>query len=291
MKKICLLCCFFYSILLTAQDQFNPTEFDFFDNRKEDLFGTWKIKNMENTFKKVTEKRYMNETEVTNQQYGYFLGYLLSQKNYDALLVAKAEKTDWRSLLPEGMKQYSDEQIFKHGHSDAEAMPLQNIDYQGAILFCKWLTDSYMKEDISKRKWKNVVFRLPTEQEWITAASAGKAQAKYPWGSDSPRNPKGCYLSNFNCRNEPCSKCAQNAEGEQYVQDGGFFTVRADAYYPNALGLFGMSGNVAEMVQEKGIAKGGSWEDVPSECTIQAQKKYDKPSPAIGFRVIMEILE
>ena len=112
MKKICLLLCLFCSVSLLAQDKFMPTEFDFIDNNKDDLFGSWKIKNMENTFKKVTEKLYMNETEVTNQQYGYFLGYLLSQKNYDALLIAKAEKTDWRSLLPEAMKQYSDEKIF-----------------------------------------------------------------------------------------------------------------------------------------------------------------------------------
>ena len=31
-----------------------------------------------------------------------------------------------------------------------------------------------------------------------------------------------------------------------YPEDGGFYTVRADAYWPNDYGLYCMSGNVAE---------------------------------------------
>jgi hypothetical protein len=52
-----------------------------------------------------------------------------------------------------------------------------------------------------------------------------------------------------------------------------------------------MIGNVAEMTSEKGKAKGGSWEDEPDNCTIQSVKTYEKPSPAIGFRVFMEIIQ
>jgi len=51
-----------------------------------------------------------------------------------------------------------------------------------------------------------------------------------------------------------------------------------------------MSGNVAEMIQGGNIAKGGSWEDLPADCTISSKKTINGKSPAIGFRVFMEVL-
>lgn len=53
-----------------------------------------------------------------------------------------------------------------------------------------------------------------------------------------------------------------------------------------------MSGNVAEMIKEKGIAKGGSWRDIPENLQIDARYKYDGKAQAfIGFRYFVEILE
>jgi hypothetical protein len=74
-------------------------------------------------------------------------------------------------------------------------------------------------------------------------------------------------------------------------KDGAYFTVFTDAYFSTELGLFNTAGNIAEMIAEKGKAKGGSWEDIPENCTIKSIKNYDAPSPAIGFRVFMEIVE
>ena len=47
-----------------------------------------------------------------------------------------------------------------------------------------------------------------------------------------------------------------------------------------------MSGNVAEMVYERGIAYGGSYLDTGHDIRIDSEKPYDAPSPLIGFRVI-----
>ena len=52
-----------------------------------------------------------------------------------------------------------------------------------------------------------------------------------------------------------------------------------------------MSGNAAEMVVENGIAKGGSFNDIGDEVKIGSIKRYNQPSPEIGFRPLMEILE
>ncbi|MFZ4542811.1 MAG: SUMF1/EgtB/PvdO family nonheme iron enzyme [Saprospiraceae bacterium] len=247
----------------------------------------WEVKKIENTFKRVKERLYFAETEITNQQYNYFLIALLQEKNFELLNQVKAEKTAWKSLLPEKYKTLDDKILFKHGHPDGDFMPAQNMTYESAIEFCKWLTNTYNQEDPAKRKWKKVIFRLPTESEWEFAALAGKKQVNYPWGGPDYRNLKGCFLSNFNSLDEPCKTCTSELDSK----DGGFFTVQGNTYFPNEFGLYGMSGNVAEMVQTKGIAKGGSWEDLPVDCTIQSQKKYSAPSPAIGFRILMEIIE
>ena len=46
------------------------------------------------------------------------------------------------------------------------------------------------------------------------------------------------------------------------------------------------SGNVAEMVAERGIAYGGSFLAPGYDIRIDSEKPYDAPSPLIGFRVI-----
>ena len=45
------------------------------------------------------------------------------------------------------------------------------------------------------------------------------------------------------------------------------------------------------MVDEKGKACGGSWDDAPEESTIRSVKTYEKPNGTIGFRMVMDVLE
>jgi formylglycine-generating enzyme required for sulfatase activity len=261
----------------------------FFPNFEKDK-GEWKIKNIENTFKKVTQTLYFAETETTIEQYNYYLTYLLKNKEYDKLMLSKVGKTDWRSYLPKEYMNLSDATIFENANPDNDYCPVQNIAHAGAKGFCEWLTEWYNSNRWGDtKKFKKVLFRLPTEAEWMNAAHGGKdASFLYPYGNEF-RNTKGCFLNNFNCNDENCAECKISKKSES--KDGGFFPVRADAYFPNAFLLYQIVGNVAEMLDIQGVAKGGSWEDAPYNCTIQSQKKYTSPSPAIGFRVVMEIIE
>jgi hypothetical protein len=51
-----------------------------------------------------------------------------------------------------------------------------------------------------------------------------------------------------------------------------------------------MSGNVAEMLNEKGIAKGGSYNSPGYDVRIESKMNYNDASPEVGFRVFMEVI-
>lgn len=246
------------------------------------------IKKLERKFQKVGEAFFASSTELSVADYDQFLMDLVKNREFDKLAICKIGKTDWRSFLKEAHKDLHDDVIYKHGHPNDANMPIQNISHEAAKLYCEWLTNVYNASTYKKKKYKKVVFRLPTAKEWETAALGGHMEASYPWGGYDHKNGEGCFLSNFNVSSdEPCIDCKDNHP----ANDGGFFTVFIDAYYPNDFGCYNMSGNVAEMVATKGIAKGGSWEDTPENCKISAVKNYNAPSPAIGFRVFLEVKE
>ncbi|MFM8911488.1 MAG: formylglycine-generating enzyme family protein, partial [Flammeovirgaceae bacterium] len=58
---------------------------------------------------------------------------------------------------------------------------------------------------------------------------------------------------------------------------------------PNKIGLTDMIGNVAEMVAEDGIAKGGSWAHTLDQSRIVNRQYYTKPEAWLGFRCVCEV--
>jgi len=46
---------------------------------------------------------------------------------------------------------------------------------------------------------------------------------------------------------------------------------------------------VSELVKEKGIIKGGSYQDKLKDCSIDKKGKYTGASPTVGFRTVCEI--
>jgi formylglycine-generating enzyme required for sulfatase activity len=194
------------------------------------------------------------------------------------------------------------EKINIHNHifnsSSAENIlnfPVSNIGYESAVEFCNWKTSQYNKNP--KRKFNKVIFRLPTEKEWEFAASGGSAYYQYPWGGPYLRSKDGKLLCNF--LRLTSKDITFNSETNKYevVLDDlvNYFYYdgirNIDAYKPNYFGLYNMSGNVAEMVAEKGLAKGGGFKDPGYDVRIKSQKYYSKKSDNIGFRVVMVVLE
>lgn len=187
--------------------------------------------------------------------------------------------------------------------------PVVGVTWKQAMAFCHWRTHIQNSFLTRKKMAIDGDYRLPSEAEWEYAARGGRTNSMYPWGSYYTRNKKGCLLANF-----------KPGRGN-YAEDGGFYTVRADAYWPNDYGLFNMSGNVAEWTgsyfyegaynfladmspdvrydakdsdrprEKRKVVRGGSWKDIAYmiQVTTRNYEYQDTAKSYIGFRCVIDL--
>lgn len=187
--------------------------------------------------------------------------------------------------------------------------PVVGVNWKQATAFCNWRSrylNSYLE---LKKKPTESNYRLPTEAEWEYAARGGRSQSMFPWGNYYLRNRKGCLMANF-----------KPGRGN-YPEDGGFYTVRADAYWPNDFGLYNMAGNVAEWTgslyyeggynfahdmnpdirynakdsdpprMKRKVVRGGSWQSVGYflQTGTRNYEYQDTAKSYIGFRCVIDL--
>jgi len=244
------------------------------------VFGQVDMKEINKSLAKINDNLYASKTELSNSLYSSFLNSLKNANNLEALTIAQIDSLKWREK-----NSYNEPYVqYYHAHPAYQDYPVVNISYEGAVLFCEWLSNQYNSDP--KRKFKKILFRLPTEKEWILAAQGGDKLAIYPWKGTELKNKDGLIMSNFK-RDEKDSLTTN----DKYFENADI-TAPVKSYWENNFGLHNMSGNVAEMISEKGIAKGGSWKNEAEFLKIENKYKYDgKASPFIGFRFFAEIIE
>jgi formylglycine-generating enzyme required for sulfatase activity len=245
-------------------------------------FGQFDIKEINNSIEKVHVHLYASRSEVSNRLYKTFIEDLKKTNNQQALAVAKVDTLKWRDKLSfnEPYVQYY------HQHPAYQNYPVVNVSYAGAQKFCEWLTEKYNANP--KRKFKKVIIRLPSEKEWTEAAQAGDTSAQYAWRGTAFFNSKGQAFANFTneIKDSTAIKAKSTANANQDV------IAPIDSYWKNDFGIFNMCGNVAEMVSEKGIAKGGSWRNKSEELQIKSKYVYTGDAENfIGFRYFLQVLE
>ncbi len=155
--------------------------------------------------------------------------------------------------------------------------PVVGISYEQALAYCKWRTER-VRNHLAILKKNTLVefeYRLPTKQEWETLSYNGQ----FELGNDG-YNDKG--MRKFNCMWEPDSTKKKLANDV----DNADVTAPVLSYWKNFFGLYNMIGNVAEMVSEKGICKGGSWRHRLEQCRVGNDIPYEKPTSWLGFRCV-----
>jgi len=195
-------------------------------------------------------------------------------------------------------------------HPAYDDYPVVGVSWKQATAFCIWRTG--LLSDYLTENGGVVVndFRLPTESEWEYAARGGLDLSPYPWGGPYIRNSRGCFLGNF-----------KPMRGN-YIDDGGFHTVKINSYNPNDYGLYCMAGNVSEWtsnafdesaynfahdlnpdylydakdedpeVLKRKVIRGGSWKDIGYylQTSTRTYEYQDTAKCYIGFRCVMTYL-
>jgi len=230
---------------------------------------------------------YISKYEISNRQYTEFLTELQQQQQYDKLLIARIDTLKWRDKYA-----FNEPYVmYYHKHPAYAGYPVVNITYEGAVLYCKWLSEKYNK--VHPDNGYIVEFRLPARAEWIRAARGDNKLGAYSWDGPYLRNSKGIIQCNFlrygdeNIHYNPETKKYEVAHMDQWAVFAGDITAPVKSYFANCYGIYNMCGNVAEMVAEKGIAAGGSYADPGYDVRVESIRQYDEASPVIGFRPVM----
>lgn len=220
---------------------------------------------------------YVCKFEVSNQEYRDFQLAIIGDTKVSK--VAKVDSTGWQKYV-NNLKELE----AYHKHEAFNAYPVVNISYDAAVAYCKWLTDIY--NQTPGRKYKKVVFRLPSELEWERAARAKTNTTQmYAWDGLDIMDKKGNYLCNFKDINQTISP-------ESRIKSDHFMiTAPVKSFDANKLGLYNMCGNVAEMVAEKVYTKGGGWNSSREKVQVKESETFEGANANTGFRYFMQIIE
>jgi sulfatase modifying factor 1 len=232
---------------------------------------------------------YISKYEVTNLQYKQFYTEVSKVLTGELKEKIACDTSGWRQTLTycEPLVQYY------YQHPAYNNYPVVNVSHDGAMKYCEWLQKKIQAENPAYI----IEVKLPEKNQWICAAQGGRSNAMFPWGNYYLRNKKGEFLCNFRklgdqsiVRNRQTGKpevVEQSIAIGGGLNDRAFYTATVKSYYPNDYGLYNICGNVAEMVNEKGIAMGGSWNDYGGDVHIKSEAGYDNASPTIGFRPVV----
>ena len=192
--------------------------------------------------------------------------------------------------------------VEKSAVDDAGDHPLRNVKYNDAVGFCEWLSQK-----------EGRTYRLPTDAEWSLAMGLSPADENrqadstpaslsvkpvqvFPWGSQWPP-PK-----NFgNYADTAWQEAFPNQPGviEGYT-DGFPTTAPVMSFPPNRQGLYDMSGNVSEWVQDWWDAqqkertfRGGGYGSRDRRELLSSSRGHLPPAGNYsnanhGFRIVLE---
>ncbi len=211
------------------------------------------------------------------------------------------------------------------------------IEYEDIIEITKRKTIDSLLEIHNK-----IYYRLPTKEEWEYAARGYYSDSFFACGNslfDNSGQAKANFLTigeeniffnnldgySIKPNNKTINKYiySQKVTDKEndftYLLNSSLLIINCRTYKPNSFGLYGMAGNVAEIVSDIKMdnevkiiteeytdnqnnthtfffyqniyVKGGSWSQPGYHCRISVDEKYVEVSNSIGFRCVCEVRE
>jgi serine/threonine protein kinase/formylglycine-generating enzyme required for sulfatase activity len=196
--------------------------------------------------------------------------------------------------LPEQRLEVKEEQDF----------PITHVTHDEARQYCAWLTE---REQGSELLGAEESYRLPMDDEWSMAAglprelgaspaaSHLRSRGFYPWGFE-------LTVQNANVFDVSAAKAQSQQKSPLGPLDDGYAQLAPVAKFkPSPKGLFDLSGNVWEWVEEsyggedashreEGTVRGGSWRTGDMELLLSSYRlpvAKDSRRDDLGFRVLL----
>jgi len=176
--------------------------------------------------------------------------------------------------------------------------PVVGVSWEDAVEYCVWLSQQ-----------SSTTYRLPTETEWELAARGGNNVLKYSWGNGTPLLALGGNVGDEALKKVfPDWRMIWRNYNDTFV-----FTAPVGKFGGNVLGIYDMTGNVAEWCSDwydansyqkkewdnprgslQGVEKvirGGSWNDTPPQLRVSNRRSAPPifRSNNLGFRVAAKV--
>lgn len=229
----------------------------------------------------VNDTLFFDATEISNFSWREYVSW--NEKVYGRNSVqyknSLPDTTVWRNSLS-----YNEPYVtYYYQHVAYRNYPVVGISYEQALDYCNWRTkvvNTAMMVKAGKLKWEadlniepeiKCEYRLPTKTEWEAMSLLGfneKTQREIAKKKTPPYNLINTYSP------------------EGVSNDNADVTAPTYSYYGNLLGIYNLTGNVAEMTSTKGICKGGSWRHTLQESNSLKDIPYETPKAWLGFRCV-----
>ncbi len=188
--------------------------------------------------------------------------------------------------------------------------PVVNISREDAQAFCQWLTKRDQQNGlISQSKVsESHSYRLPTDLEWSSMAGLledegispgwrdARKQRAYPWGESWPPPEAVGNFADVSTSRTPGVPIDQTILS---YNDGYPYAAPVGSFLANRLGLYDLSGNAQEWVEDEysklgvtalGVLRGGGWNTYRSENLFTGSRNAVSPTFhdwIYGFRVVL----
>lgn len=239
----------------------------FIPNRKKNFLPPGTVK--------INDTLFADETEISNLSWLEYVSWI---KNKYGITSAEYKNSLPDTLVWRENNSYNEPYVqYYLRHSAYNDYPVVGISYEQATAYCKWRTERIKELLCISKKYELIDFeyRLPSKKEWEFISNNGEGCF-----SNGGKDEKGRMTSN---RRRPIE---DTLGWKGVMADNADVTAPVYAYWKNKFGLYNMIGNVAEMVSEKGICKGGGWRNNLEECRVGSDNRYERPTAWLGFRCI-----
>lgn len=161
-------------------------------------------------------------------------------------------------------------------NTGCRSCPVNNVSWEEVTAFISRLNEV-----------SGLRYRLPSEAEWEYASKGGKNYKDFRFSGGNRVNTYAWYYRNSDQKVQPVGKLAQNALGI-FDMSGNIAEWCMDWYHPNYYKNSSRNNPGGPDAGKKRIVRGGSWNDYDLNVRVSARQKLapSAKSKEVGFRLV-----